>query len=108
METYYTEKEKHIHDFLLEKGWSKEDLNYHLKSIFAELSFYNDMPIEIYYKDVMSEATTKGLKEQLIHVECYMLFHSQLIEDLITQNKRMVIGQVVMIVLFVLYEFLIR
>ncbi|MCK5140311.1 MAG: hypothetical protein KAQ85_10750 [Thermodesulfovibrionia bacterium] len=68
MEKYYTEKEKHIHGFLLTKGWTDVEIS---KSIFhiTKWTSVMSMPIELYYKLVMEDGNYAKYKEYTDYVE---------------------------------------
>ena len=62
MELYYTNKEKLIHTFLSENGWSDEEIH---KAMFdiTKWTAVTLMPIEIYYKRVMQRCSYEEYKE---------------------------------------------
>lgn len=68
MEDYYTPKEKHIHDFLLEKGWTDEEIN---KAMFhiTKWTSVMVMPIEAYYEIVMKEGNYAKYKRYIDDIE---------------------------------------
>ena len=68
MEDYYTPKEKHIHDFLLEKGWTDEEIN---KAMFhiTKWTTVMCMPIEAYYALIMGEGNYVKYKEYIDDIE---------------------------------------
>ena len=63
MEMHYTEKEKHIHKFLLGKGWVDEDIH---KAMFFLTRWTTslEMPIESYYAIIMGGCNYKRYKEE--------------------------------------------
>lgn len=54
MESYYTNKERHIHLFLSDKGWTDEDISRSMFSLTTWTAVMG-MSIEQYYKTIMKE-----------------------------------------------------
>ena len=75
MEDYYTEKERHIHKFLLTKGWTDEEIN---KSMFnlTKWTTVMTMSIEAYYELVMEKRGYSEYKKYIdeIDPEEFLLF----------------------------------
>lgn len=104
-----TTQEIEAFNFLTDKGWEEGEIKRHLSGIVAELDMY-EMTFKDYYISFMSDSSTQvgTFEKQIRHLHRFMRVPHSIIEDLRVQNRRLILADVVIVILFIIDTVFIR